>query len=66
VSAVSMGKNLKPMVPQVSPGGMMVPPTGRPVTPSMGPNTPPMGMMPKPPPGMKTNVKAAGAPHPYR
>jgi len=54
-------------VPQVSPGGMMVPPTGRPVTPSMGPNTPPMGMMPKPPPGMKTNVKAAGgAPHPYR
>lgn len=70
VAAVGMGKGLKMMMPQ--PGGpqMMVAP-GRPGGPNPGQqmamNQGPqqMGMMGKTPSGIKTNIKAASAIHPY-
>lgn len=76
VTAVGMGKGLKPMVqPQVptGPQGMMVAPVGRPGAgpqqPGAGPMNPnqpgQMGPMGKAPSAIKTNIKAATQIHPY-
>lgn len=82
VSVVSMGKGLKPMVPQGVPSGpsMLVPPGVRPGGPGpntgppqpgsqsgpMNPNQTQISMMGKAPSGIKTNIKPASQVHPYR
>ncbi|KAI5737624.1 mediator of RNA polymerase II transcription subunit 8 [Diaphorina citri] len=74
VAAVGMGRGLKMIMPgpgaPVGPGMMVAPGgPGRPVGPGpgmpMGPGGQPMGMMGKNPSGIKTNIKAAAAIHPY-